>query len=156
VPGCVDGWAELNKRFGRKPLKDLLEPTIRYAEEGFPLTPVIASSWQAGVRKLARDPGSAGVFLPDGQPPRAGQVFKNPALARTPRRIAESGRDAYYRGPIAEELVKLSDTVSGLFTLKDFADHTSTWVEPVSTTYRGYDVWELPPNGQGIAALQML
>jgi gamma-glutamyltranspeptidase/glutathione hydrolase len=156
VPGCMDGWAELNKRFGRKPLKDLLAPAIRYAEEGFPVTEVIAGYWQAGARKLSRDPGSAAVFLPGGRSPRAGQMFKNPALARTYRLIAEGGRDAYYRGPIAEELVKLSDKVGGLFTLKDFADHTSTWIEPVSTDYRGYDVWELPPNGQGIAALQML
>src|SRR5581483_10451423 len=137
-------------------LKEILEPTIRYAEEGFPVTPVIAGYWRGGAPRLARDPGSAAVFLPGGRPPRAGQVFTNPALARTLRRIADGGRDAYYRGPIAEELVRLSDKVGGLFTLKDFADHTSTWVEPVSTNYRGYDVWELPPNGQGIAALQML
>jgi gamma-glutamyltranspeptidase/glutathione hydrolase len=156
VPGCVDGWAELNRRFSRKPLKELLAPAIRYAEEGFPVTEVIAGHWQAGARKLARDPGSKAVFLPGGRSPRPGQIFKNPALARTYRRIAEGGRDAYYRGPIAAELVRLSDQVGGLFTLKDFADHTSTWVEPVSTNYRGYDVWELPPNGQGIAALQML
>ncbi|HEY1378780.1 MAG TPA: gamma-glutamyltransferase, partial [Gemmataceae bacterium] len=156
VPGCVDGWAELNKRFGRKPLKDLLEPAIRYAEEGFPMTEVIGRAWAGGARRLARDPGSAAVFLPGGRAPRPGDVFQNPALARTYRRIADGGRDAYYRGPIAEELVKLSDKVGGLFSLKDFADHTSTWVEPVGTNYRGYDVWELPPNGQGIATLQML
>jgi gamma-glutamyltranspeptidase/glutathione hydrolase len=156
VPGCVDGWAELNKRFGRKSLKEILEPTIRYAEEGFPVTEVIAGAWRSGARRLAEDPGSAAIFLPGGRPPRPGQVFKNPALARTYRRIAEGGRDAYYRGPIAEELVRLSDKVGGLFSLKDFADHTSTWVEPVSSNYRGYDVWELPPNCQGIATLQML
>jgi gamma-glutamyltranspeptidase/glutathione hydrolase len=156
VPGCVDGWAELNQRFGRKPLKELLEPAIRYADEGFPLTEVIAGHWRAGARRLARDPGSSAIFLPNGEPPRPGQAFKNPALARTYRRIAEGGRDAYYRGPIAEEIVRLSDKVGGLFTMKDFLDHTSTWVEPVSTNYHGYDVWELPPNSQGIAALQML
>jgi gamma-glutamyltranspeptidase/glutathione hydrolase len=156
VPGCVDGWAALSQRFGRRPLSEVLAPAIRYAEEGFPATEVIAGHWQGGARKLARDPGSAAVFLPGGKAPRTGQVFKNPALARTYRRIADGGRDAYYRGPIAEELVKLSDKVGGLFSLKDFADHTPTWVEPVSTNYRGYDVWELPPNGQGIAALQML
>src|SRR5437588_4312646 len=133
VPGCVDGWAELNKRFGRKPLGELLAPAIRYAEEGFPVTEVIAGYWRNGARRLADDPGSAAVFLPGGRPPRAGQVFKNPALAHTYRRIAEGGRDAYYRGPIAEELLRLSDKVGGLFTLKDFADHTSTWIEPVST-----------------------
>src|SRR5947209_7097486 len=100
VPGCVDGWAELNKRFGRKPLKEILEPAIRYAEEGFPVSEVIAGSWRNGAQRLRRDPGSAAIFLPDGRPPRAGQVFKNPALARTYRRIADGGRDAYYRGPI--------------------------------------------------------
>jgi gamma-glutamyltranspeptidase/glutathione hydrolase len=156
VPGCVDGWSELNRRFGRRPLKELLAPAIRYAEEGFPVTEVIAGHWQAGARRLARDPGSKAVFLPGGRSPRPGQIFKNPALAHTYRRIADGGRDAYYNGPIAAELVRLSDQVGGLFTLKDFVDHTSTWVEPVSTNYRGYEVWELPPNGQGIAALQML
>src|SRR5947209_4808449 len=156
VPGCVDGWVELNKRFGRKPLAELLAPAIRYAEEGFPLTEVIAGYWRNVAARLGRDPGSRAIFLPGGEPPKAGQVFKNPALARTYRRIAEGGRDAYYRGPIAEEIVRLSDKVGGLFTPKDFADNSPTWVEPVSTNYRGYDVWELPPNGQGIAALEML
>jgi gamma-glutamyltranspeptidase/glutathione hydrolase len=156
VPGCVDGWAELNKRFGRKSLKECLEPAIRYAEEGFPVSEVIAGYWRNGAQRLRRDPGSSAIFLPDGRPPKLGQIFKNPALARTYRRIADGGRDAYYRGPIAEEIVRLSDEVGGLFTLKDFAEHNSTWVEPLSTNYRGYDVWELPPNGQGIAALQML
>lgn len=156
VPGCVDGWAELNKRFGRKSLAEILEPAIRYAEEGFPVSEVIAGSWNTGARRLSRDPGSAAIFLPGGRAPRKGQVFKNLALARTYRRIAEGGRDAFYRGPIAEEIVKLSNKVDGLFTMKDFADHASTWVEPVSSNYRGYDVCELPPNGQGIATLQML
>jgi gamma-glutamyltranspeptidase/glutathione hydrolase len=156
VPGCVDGWQALNKRFGRKPLAELLAPAIRYAEEGFPLTEVIAGYWRNGAARLRRDPGSRAIFLPGGEPPRVGQVFKNPALARSLRQIAEGGRDAYYRGPIAEEIVRLSDKVGGLFTLKDFADNTPAWVEPVSSNYRGYDVWELPPNCQGIAALQML
>jgi gamma-glutamyltranspeptidase/glutathione hydrolase len=156
VPGCVDGWAALNKRFGRKPLAELLAPAIRYAEEGFPLTEVIAGHWRSGAARLRRDPGSRAIFLPGGEPPRAGQMFKNAALARSLRQVAEGGRDSYYRGPIAEEIVRLSDKVGGLFTLKDFADHTSTWVEPVSSNYRGYDVWELPPNCQGIATLQML
>ena len=133
-------------------------PTIRYAEEGVPGhggDRRVHWQWPAA-RKLSRDPGSAAVFLPGGRSPRPGQMFSNPALAHTYRTIADGGRDAYYRGPIAEELVKLSDKVGGLFTLKDFADNTATWIEPVSTNYRGYDVWELPPNGQGIAALQML
>src|SRR5438552_1755631 len=156
VPGCVDGWAELNKRFGSRPLAQLLEPIIRYAEEGTAVPEVIAGYWKIAEPKLQADPGSTAIFLPHGRAPRAGEVFKNPALARSLRQIAAGGRDAYYRGPIAEKLVALSDQVGGLFTLKDFADHTSTWVEPVSTTYRGYEVWEIPPPGQGIATLQML
>src|SRR5205823_6701941 len=135
VPGCVDGWAQLSARFGRLKLAQILEPAIRYAEEGAPVPAVIGGYWRAAARRLARDPGSAAVFLPGGRPPRPGQVFRNPALARTYRRIADGGRDAYYRGPIAEELVRLSDKVGGLFTLKDFTDHTATWVEPASTNY---------------------
>src|SRR5207244_410159 len=134
----------------------VLEPAIRYAEEGAPVPEVIGGYWRGAARRLANDPGSAAVFLPGGRPPRAGELFKNPALARTYRLIAERGRDGYYRGPIAEHLVALSDKVGGLFTLKDFEDTASTWVEPVSTSYRGYDVWEIPPPGQGIATLQML
>jgi gamma-glutamyltranspeptidase/glutathione hydrolase len=156
VPGCVEGWSELNKRFGSKSLKEILEPTIRYAEEGFPVTPVIGRAWGTAAQRLRNDPGSAAVFLPGGRAPRPGDVFKNPALANSLRLIAEGGRDAYYRGPIAKKLVELSDKVGGLFTERDFTDHTATWVEPISTTYRGVEVWELPPNGQGIAALQML
>jgi gamma-glutamyltranspeptidase/glutathione hydrolase len=156
VPGCVDGWAELNKRFGSRPLARLLEQTIRYAEEGTAVPEVIAGYWKIAEPKLQADPGSTAIFLPHGRAPLPGEVFKNPALARSLRQIAAGGRDAYYRGPIAEQIVALSDKVGGLFTLKDFADHTSTWVDPVSTTYRGYEVWEIPPPGQGIATLQML
>jgi gamma-glutamyltranspeptidase / glutathione hydrolase len=156
VPGCADGWAELHKKFGKLPLARLLEPSIRYAEEGFPVSEVIAGYWRAGEARLSEDPGSAATFLVHGRAPRAGQVFKNPALARCYREIAAGGRDAYYKGRIAKELVALCEKNGGLFTLKDFEDHTSTWVEPVGTNYRGYDVWELPPPGQGIAALQML
>jgi gamma-glutamyltranspeptidase/glutathione hydrolase len=156
VPGCVDGWAELHKRFGSQPLAKLLEPGIRYAENGFPVSEVIARSWAGSAKSLAADPGSAKTYLIDGKAPRPGDVFKNPTLAHTYRDIAEKGRDAYYKGRIATEICALSESVGGLFTMKDFADHTSTWVEPVSTRYRGYDVWELPPNGQGIAVLQML
>jgi gamma-glutamyltranspeptidase/glutathione hydrolase len=156
VPGCVDGWAELQKKFGTKSLAELLEPAIRYADEGVPVPEIIGGYWRSAERSLLRDPGSTKLFLIDGHAPQVGQVFKNPALAETYRLIAKGGRDAYYRGPIAEKLVGFSEKNGGLFTLKDFADHTSTWVEPVSSNYRGYDVYELPPNGQGIAALQML
>src|SRR5439155_14162923 len=128
----------------------------RYAEEGTVVPEIIAGYWKVAEPKLLADPGSTAIFLPSGRAPRAGDVFKNPALAHSLRQIAAGGRDAYYRGPIAEQIVGLSDKVGGLFTPKDFADHTSTWVEPVSTTYRGYEVWEIPPPGQGIATLQML
>lgn len=156
VPGCVDGWAELSKRFGRKPFAELLAPTIRYAEEGAPIPEVIAAAWRASERRLSRDPASAAVFLPNGRAPRAGELFKNPALAKALRLISEKGRDGYYNGPIAENLVSISDKAGGLFTLDDFRKHTSTWVEPVSSSYRGYDVWQIPPPCQGIATLQML
>src|SRR5262245_8061505 len=156
VPGCVDGWEQLQKRFGTRTLAQLLEPSIRYAEDGFPVTEVIARSWKTGEAKLLKHDGSARVYLPGGRAPRAGEVFKNPALAATYRAIAEKGRDAFYKGPIAEKLVAFSEKEGGLFSVKDFHDHTSTWVDPVSASYRGYDVWELPPPGQGIAVLQML
>ena len=156
VPGCVDGWAELHRRFGRIALEEILAPTIRYAEEGAPIPEVIAGYWRAGERRLRQDPASAAVFLPNGRAPRAGELFRNPALARALRLISKEGRDAYYNGPIAENLVEISEKVGGLFSLEDFRRHTSTWVEPVSTSYRGYEVWQIPPPGQGIATLQML
>jgi gamma-glutamyltranspeptidase/glutathione hydrolase len=156
VPGCVDGWEELRKRFGSRPLADLLEPTIRYAEEGFPVTEVIAGYWSASQAKLRQWPDAARTFLTDNKAPRAGDVFKNPALARTLREIAKGGRDAFYKGRAAREVVAFSDKHGGLFSLKDLADHTSVWVDPVKTTYRKHEVWELPPPGQGIAVLQML
>jgi gamma-glutamyltranspeptidase/glutathione hydrolase len=156
VPGCVDGWAELNKRFGHLKLKEILEPTIRYAEEGFPVTEVIGGYWKGAEKTLLADPDTTSTYLIDGHAPNVGQVFMNPRLARTYREIATGGRDAYYRGRIAKEIVACSERHGGLFSLNDFEDHASTWVEPVSTSYRGYDVWEIPPPGQGISALQML
>ncbi|MFN4258849.1 MAG: gamma-glutamyltransferase [Gemmataceae bacterium] len=156
VPGCVDGWDEMRRRFGSWNFDQLLAPSIAYAENGFPVTEVIAESWHNAETKLRQHPDTAKTYLIDGKAPQAGAVFKNPYLARSYRAIAEQGRDAFYKGQLAKEMVAFSDKMGGLFTLKDFADHTSTWIEPVSTTYRGYEVWELPPNGQGIAALQML
>jgi gamma-glutamyltranspeptidase/glutathione hydrolase len=156
VPGCVDGWEHLRARFGTKPLAELLAPAIRYAEEGFPLSEVIAADWHAAAPALARAPTSAACYLPGGRAPRTGEIFRNPGLARSLRAIGEGGRDAFYQGPLAEAIVAYSGRVGGLFSARDFRDHASTWVEPVSTNYRGYDVWELPPNGQGIAVLQML
>jgi gamma-glutamyltranspeptidase/glutathione hydrolase len=156
VPGCVDGWEELRKRFGSLPLARLLEPSIRYAEEGFPVSEVIAGYWARGEKRLSKDPDAVKTYLIDGKAPRAGDVFKNPGLARTYRELARKGRDAFYKGRIAREIVAFSEKQGGLFGLKDFADHTSTWVEPVGTNYRGYHVWEIPPPGQGIAVLEML
>lgn len=156
VPGCVDGWAELHARFGKTPLADLLAPSIEYAEKGFPVTEVIAGAWRSAEARLQKYPNSARTYLPDGRAPKTGEMFRNPGLARCYREIAEQGRDAFYKGRIASEIVAFSEKNGGLFTIKDFHDHTSTWTDPVSTTYRGHEVWELPPPGQGIAALQML
>lgn len=156
VPGCVDGWETLRARFGTLPLAELLAPAIRYAEEGFPVSEIIAANWSESEATLKTIPTSAACYLPDGKTPAFGDVFRNPDLARTLRAIAKGGRDAFYEGEIAAAIVAYSESAGGLFTSRDFADHTSTWVEPVSTNYRGYDVWELPPAGQGIAALQIL
>jgi len=156
VPGCVDGWATLAQRFGTMKLAELLAPAIATAEEGFPVSEIIADDWNDSQKALARWPDSAKTYLPGGRAPKVGEIFKNPNLAATYRAIAAGGRDAFYRGEIARRIVAHSDAHDGLFSRKDFADHESEWVEPVSTTYRGYRVWELPPNGQGIAALQTL
>jgi gamma-glutamyltranspeptidase / glutathione hydrolase len=156
VPGCVDGWDVLRERFGTLPLADLLDASIEYSEEGFPVSEIIGRSWQGSVEKLAHYPDSAATYLIDGRAPRIGEIVRNPNLARSYRLLAERGRDAFYNGPIAHTIVEYSREHGGHFTLEDFAEHISEWVDPVSTNYRGYDVWELPPNGQGIAALQML
>ena len=156
VPGCVDGWSELHRRFGRRPLGDVLAPAIAYASAGFPLSPVIAAEWEHGAASFAEMPGFAEVYLPGGRAPRVGERFRNPALARTLEGLARGGRDAYYLGPIAEAIVRFSERNGGFFTGDDLARHASTWDEPIASSYRGYDVWELPPNGQGLAALQML
>ena len=156
VPGCASGWDELHRKFGKMPLADILAPTIEYANDGFPVTEVIAGFWSAARKKLSQTPDAARTYLPQGNAPRAGDVFKNPNLARVYQAIAKDGPDVFYKGWIADKIVAYSDKVGGLFGPKDFADHTATWVDPVSTAYRGYQVWELPPPGQGIAALQML
>ncbi|HUG94413.1 MAG TPA: gamma-glutamyltransferase [Planctomycetaceae bacterium] len=156
VPGCVDGWDELRRRFGRMEFEQLLEPSIVYAENGFPVTDIIARSWGGATKAFEKWPDSAATYLPEGRAPREGELFRNPRLAATYRLIAADGRDGFYHGRIAEKIVAFSEANGGYFTRADFDDHRSEWVEPVSTNYRGYDVWELPPNGQGIAALQML
>jgi gamma-glutamyltranspeptidase/glutathione hydrolase len=156
VPGCVDGWDELRKRFGTKGLAELLKPAIDYAEQGFPVSEIIARGWQSSAKSLGEWPDSARTYLIDGRAPDVGEVFKNPDLARSYRLIAQQGRDAFYKGEIASKIVAFSEKNGGHFSLKDFAEHRSDWIDPVSTNYRGYDVWELPPNGQGIAVLEML
>jgi gamma-glutamyltranspeptidase/glutathione hydrolase len=156
VPGCVDGWFELHRRFGRLPMKKLLAPAIRYARDGFSVSPVIARDWAGNAKRLEDYPGFREVYMPDGHAPRPGEVFRNPALARTLERIARRGRDGFYRGETAQAIADYMRRNGGFLSEKDLADHRSEWVEPVSTSYRGYEVWELPPNGQGIATLQML
>jgi len=156
VPGCVDGWFALHGRFGRLPIEDLLAPTIDYANSGFPVSPVIGRMWAEAEERLRTDPGAAATFLVDGRAPRIGEVVRNPDLAGTLRAIADGGRDAFYRGPIADRIVSCAEAVGGLIAVEDLAAHASTWDDPISIRYRGVDVWELPPNGQGIAVLQML
>jgi gamma-glutamyltranspeptidase/glutathione hydrolase len=156
VPGVVDGWFALHQRFGRMPMARLLAPAIAYAEDGFPVTQVIAGAWSRGARIFRETPGFARVFLPGGRAPREGEVFRNPALARTYRLLAAEGADAFYRGTLAEEIVAFSEAHGGFYSREDLAAHRSEWVEPIGTTYRGVTLWELPPNGQGLAALQML
>jgi gamma-glutamyltranspeptidase/glutathione hydrolase len=156
VPGTVDGWFELHGKFGKLPMKELLQPAIRYAREGFPVTEVIAEGWAANARLLKQYPNFADTYMPGGRAPRKGEVFRNPLLADTLARIAEGGRDAFYQGDIAQRIEKYMRANGGYLTAADLAAHHSEWVEPVSTNYRGYDVWELPPNTQGVAALEML
>ena len=159
VPGAVDGWFELHGKFGRLPMARLLEPTIRYAEEGFPVTQFIADLWNQEVKaaQAAKLPGALlDVFAPGGRAPREGEIFKNPALAGTLRVLATQGRNGFYRGDVATAIDAFMRTNGGFLRRADFERHTSDWVDPVSVNYRGYDVYELPPNSQGIAALQML
>ncbi len=156
VPGAVDGWFELHAKFGRLEMSEVLTPAIRYAREGFPVTEVIAHYWKLNTPDRREWPGFAEVFLPDGRPPEKGEIFKNPALANTYEKLATDGRDAFYKGDIAKSIDAFMKDNGGFLSYEDLANHTSEWVDPVSTTYRGYEVWELPPNGQGIAALQIL
>ena len=156
VPGCVDGWFELHKKFGRLPMSEILTPAIHYANEGFPLSELIAYYWERGGRALGRFKNFAATYLPNGQAPGKGDIFRNPDLAKTYETLATQGRDAFYRGALTEVMVAFCEKENCFLRHADFADHSSTWVDPVSTHYRGYEIWELPPNGQGIAVLQML
>lgn len=156
VPGCVDGWFELHSKFGSMEMKTILEPAIHYANEGFPVTPYIAYGMDRNARSLAKYPGFKETYMPNGHTPEKGEIFKNPRLAKTLEEIAKDGRDAYYKGNIAKTIAKTVQEQGGFLSYEDLASHHSEWIDPVSTNYRGYDVWELPPNGQGIAVLQIL
>jgi gamma-glutamyltranspeptidase / glutathione hydrolase len=156
VPGAVDGWCELHARFGRLPLSELLAPSIEYAREGFPVTEVIGAAWAAGARQLHGSPGFAEVFMPGGRAPAVGEPFVNLGLARAYELIANEGRAAFYDGAIAVAIERCVRDNGGYLDREDLGAHRSEWVEPISTTYRGWRVFELPPNGQGLAVLQML
>lgn len=156
VPGCVDGWFELHGRFGKLPIGEVLAPAIQYSNEGFPVSEVIGSGWRRSRKVFEKYPGFLDTFFPGGKSPKTGDLFRNPMLASTLQRIADGGRDEFYKGDIARAISKFMQKHDGFLSYEDLANHRSEWVEPVSTNYRGYDVWELPPNGQGIAALQML
>ncbi len=156
VPGCVDGWFELHEKFGKLPMATVLAPAIKYSKEGFPLSELIARYWGSGPRVFKKYPNFMKTYAPGGRAPKKGDIFKNPDLARTLETLARYGRDAFYRGELTDTMVAYCERVGCFLQRRDFEEHTSTWVEPQSTSYRGYDVWELPPNGQGIAALQML
>ncbi len=156
VPGCVDGWFELHNKFGKLSMQEVLKPAINYAQNGFPVTELIAYYWQGNSRYLQRFPNFKEIFMPGGKTPKKGEIFKNPYLAETLSKIAGQGRDYFYKDEVAHIIDKFMQEQGGFLSYEDLAKHHSEWVEPISTNYRGYDVWELPPNGQGTAALQIL
>jgi gamma-glutamyltranspeptidase/glutathione hydrolase len=156
VPGAVEGWKKLHRRFGRLPWQDLFAPAVYYARNGFPVTEIIAEHWKDSETKLAADAEARRVFLPGGVPPKTGEIFRNPDLARAFELLARLGPDAFYKGPIAEALLRTSRRLGGVLAPEDLSEFEAEWVEPISTTYRGWTVYELPPNSQGIAALEML
>jgi gamma-glutamyltranspeptidase/glutathione hydrolase len=156
VPGVVDGWSALLSAYGTMPLSRLLAPAIDYARNGYAVSEIISEQWDASAGKLAADPAAARTFLPHGHAPRPGEVFANPNLAATLQQIASGGRDAFYKGPIRAAIVADMKKRGGLLDNRDFSEHTSDWIAPISTRYRGYDVYELPPNTQGFVTLEML
>lgn len=156
VPGCVDGWFELHKKFGNLSMQDILQPAINYAKNGFPVTELISYYWQGNARYLQRFPNFKEIFMPGGSTPQKGEIFKNPYLAETLSELASQGRNYFYKGEIARTIDKFIREQGGFLSYEDLAAHHSEWVEPISTNYRGYDLWELPPSGQGTAALQIL
>lgn len=156
VPGTVDGWALLLDRFGRKSLSQVLAPAMAIADDGFPVAEITAAHWISLERLLREDPGATRTFLPGGRPPKLGEMFRNPSLAWTYAQIAERGRDGFYRGDVARRLLVCLNGGGGTMTSADLEEFRAEWVAPISTTYRGWDVFEIPPNGAGIAALMML
>ncbi|MBS1875475.1 MAG: gamma-glutamyltransferase [Acidobacteria bacterium] len=156
VPGAVDGWFRMHQRFGKLPWRDLFQPAIYYARHGFPVTEIIQYDWDETTAKLARDANASAVFLKDGRAPAAGEIFRNPGLAAAYELIAAQGPSAYYRGAITQAILETSKRLGGTLTAADFADFQSEWVTPISTDYRGWKVFQLPPNGQGIGTLEML
>jgi gamma-glutamyltranspeptidase / glutathione hydrolase len=156
VPGCVDGWFALSKRFGKLPIKQILSYAIDYARNGFPVADEAAFEMMNLKKRFVNNSNLDSLYLPQGRAPQRGEIFKNPALASTLEKIAVEGRDYFYKGAIARAIDSYMKKNGGYLSFKDLSDHESNWVDPVSTNYRGYDVWELPPNGQGIAVLQML
>ncbi|MBI4771040.1 MAG: gamma-glutamyltransferase family protein [Chloroflexi bacterium] len=156
VPGACAGWCDVIARHGSMPLADSLSPAIRLAEEGFPVAPLTAYFWERGAeRQLKTAPGGQALTI-NGRGPRAGEIFRNPGLARTFRAVAEGGKDAYYRGEIAQSIARAVQQAGGVMAVEDLAAHASTWDQPISIVYRGLRVWECPPNGQGLAALLAL
>tara|TARA_Y100000589_G_scaffold327576_1_gene369708 strand:+ start:220 stop:1917 length:1698 start_codon:yes stop_codon:yes gene_type:complete len=156
VPGCVDGWFSLHKKFGTKPMIEILMPTIEYAESGFPVTELVAYYMLSASKRFKNYPNFEDTYMINGKTPVKGQIFKNPDLANTLKIIGKEGRNGFYKGIVAKTISKFLKDQGGFLDQEDLQNHKSEWVNPVSTNYRGYDVWELPPNGQGIAALQIL
>ncbi|WP_119679729.1 gamma-glutamyltransferase [Indioceanicola profundi] len=162
VPGAVDGWFALHERFGKLPMDQVLAPAIAYARDGFPLSPFIAKGWARNITRLLEHPdveekeNARRTYTKDGVPPVAGQIWTNPDLANTLEKLAKGGRDAFYKGEVAKTLDAYMKRIGGPLRYEDLASHQGEWVDPVSTNYRGYDVWQIPPNGQGIATLQIL
>ncbi|HRW99224.1 MAG TPA: gamma-glutamyltransferase [Cyclobacteriaceae bacterium] len=156
TPGCVDGWFELHKKFGKLKMEEILKPTIDYAKNGFPMSELIAYEIEDNAPAREKFPGFKETFMPNGHTPKKGEMFKNPGLAKSYELIAKKGRDEFYKGEIARTIDAYMKANGGFLSYEDLASHQSEWVEQVSTNYRGYDVWELPPNGQGIATLQIL
>ena len=156
VPGCVDGWFELHNKFGKIKMRDILNPTIRYAEDGFPVTELVSYYMDVASDNFKDYPNFKETYFIDDSTPKKGQVFKNPDLANTLRTIVKSGKKGFYEGEIAHRIANFVQDQGGFLSYDDLKNHKSEWIEPVSINYRGFDVWELPPNGQGIAALQIL